>query len=913
MTIVGNNEPDGRLGLAAESPGRDTYSRAGFVGMSKKAVDSGVQGRLRELLRDDLLAGALVLSETLVVSRRHYAERLGLSYGFVSAKGTAVFKEYDAQVYVRLVERCRSVLERALQERVLPIRDGKVERGWLRNELGVSATLLQTRKELRALVSEFDGRIYESEYSPRSTAALLGKVTRILENHCPLAVGQKRIAVREVARRAGCAHSLLKQEPFASAMRAKSDALKAGECLQDGDVIVAGRVMAFSPLKFAWPMRFVLRIAQAFQTFAAPYAERANEYRRELLTFLQWLDHPTDAFRLSAKEALAKSAWPDARTWRGVLDSYEVHIDSSRGARAPATLSNRLGKLNRMLSALAADGVFPSPHRKLRLRETTRRSPEARRSLAELSHPLDEKADALVAFAEKTLHGASTRFPTDYQEDGAKEFLRCLRAEFIRKGGSLPGNLPEAVLLVLDERLSLIARAVQSAVDESKGLLAQGRALLLTSNLPGDFLERFAEAACAGEEARRLLLRRHFPPPVDGVPSELAQANLLALVKTHCGGIFPDDADGGHRLSAFLGPSFFRKRYLETGGRLKLQSLLTVTPDVRAAVATGYMATAGANVALALGLWGERMRPSREVGHTEVIGIKDKAGGKPIHADLPTKSPCIAAMQWLWGECAALRASATGESRNLLFITNRGEKFNAAWFRCAFKRLMNRTPELSGLPISPSMLRPSVLLKAALEHDGRVLTGQAIAQHGLNLSASGAYQGRRPTRELWDEQMRRFQVAFETCALLAAEEVSPVRGYTERERAERVSRLEATGLGTFCRDRFGRPGHEGRRCESLDCLGGPDDETCCPQMEVNLCPDSAALMQIWKAALDQAESDWVRDREERWVKVWMPWQAFITVVQEKASRGPLLRVWTQGKSVRRQLELQNGYAEPCPF
>lgn len=873
---------------------------------------SPLQSRLWRLLESEVERGSLVLSDTLKVSRSHYAERLGLSYGFVSAKATSVFKAFDRQIYLQLVRRARETLERALDTGVLPIRDGKVERTWLRTQLGVSPTMLLNRKELRAVAKEFDRKISESGYVPTSTLFLLEKLNHFLENNCPLAVGHKRIAVRELARRIGCTPAMFRQQPFLSAMRRKSNSLTSGVCLRDGDVLVSGKVMEFSSFMTTWPKQFVLRLAQDFQTFALRYDERAKEYRQELVSFLRWLESSTHSACVASRAALVMSQVPEASFWRATLDQYAQHVALGKSERSLQALQNRLGKLNRMLTSFAATGLLPLTGKRLQPRLPSPRPPTPRRSVAEVSRPEEAKADALVAFAGKTLCDSKTRFPSDYQEDGAREFLACLKEEFVLCDSELPHDIPQAVLQVVNARLAIVAEAAVFVIREAQASLEKGRALLSISTLPIEFPDLFWQASNNGAQARAELCLTYFPASTAERPDELAQANLLALANGHFGGVLPG-TNYDHSLNKQLGPSFFAKLYPKLGSRKALQDLLTPSQEARAAVLTLHLVDAGANIAVSLGLKGDLMRPSQTRGYTEVVGHKLKAGGRPIYADLRTRGRCITGMQWLWQHCEPLRRAASGENKKLLFISNSGTKFRDGWYRDWFKKLVGSIPKLAGLRITPSMLRPSVLLKAALEHDGSVLFGQALGQHGLNLTASGSYQGKKATRMQWDSHIRGFQNTFESRVLVSANEFATVAGYSAAEVKERISKLDATGLGTFCRNRKGRPGFEGQTCNSLDCIGTSPGEDRCPQMEVVVYPTSAAIMQMWKSSLEKAAPDWERDRAERWEAVWLPWLALLTVVAEKASRGPLLRVWQEGAKLRRAAELEPGYEEPCPF
>jgi len=286
------------------------------------------------------------------------------------------------------------------------------------------------------------------------------------------------------------------------------------------------------------------------------------------------------------------------------------------------------------------------------------------------------------------------------------------------------------------------------------------------------------------------------------------------------------------------------------------------------------------------------------------------AGGKPIYAELETRGPCVGGIRWLLEVGAALRGKAARAARRALFLVVRGEsveRLKPAWFNTWFSSFVSAIPALGGLRLNPSMLRPSVLLKAALESDGRARAGRAIGQHGETVS--DGYQGKFPVNQQRDELIRGFQHHFETLALAKAAETHIPYGFSEAEIQRRVQDLTPTGLGTFCKNRFGKPGFEGTKCEDpSDCAGKK-----CPQMEVVLTPQSAAVMQMWKTSLDSVAADWERDRPERWQSIWLPWQCLLTVVEDKASRGPLLRVWDQGTALLNQAQHQPGFNVPCPW
>jgi hypothetical protein len=203
------------------------------------------------------------------------------------------------------------------------------------------------------------------------------------------------------------------------------------------------------------------------------------------------------------------------------------------------------------------------------------------------------------------------------------------------------------------------------------------------------------------------------------------------------------------------------------------------------------------------------------------------------------------------------------------------------------------------------MIRPSVLLKHALENDGRMRVGIAFGQHGEEVAAG--YQQRAPVRMIYDAEIRRFQASFETLVVHDISSAAKFLDRTEEDASKAIREMRKTGLGPLCRNPCGKPGNEGRVCTSVDCW---DD---CPQMLFIAQPDLIAALQVWQTSLRNCQGDWERDHPERWEKVWLPWLCFADVAEEKMVRGPLIKAWNAGTTVREQLESQAGFVPPAPW
>ncbi|MEF0938894.1 hypothetical protein [Rhizobium sp. BR 362] len=386
------------------------------------------------------------------------------------------------------------------------------------------------------------------------------------------------------------------------------------------------------------------------------------------------------------------------------------------------------------------------------------------------------------------------------------------------------------------------------------------------------------------EYQRVQLLREHFPG--DEANREQGIANLLRVVAERYNSIYPSSKAAGREEG-----QFFQKRALDYGGGTLLQSYLLPMQEAVAATITLYMLESGSNVSVGRTLYCDSIEPSEEPNHSKVTGYKARAGGKPIFVTLPDRCDAIKGMNWL-REAFAGNSRIAVEDRNQLFLckgNNETLKLIEEWtFRAEFKRLTQSVPELAGLPLTPNMLRPSILLKAALESDSKTGLSQAMGQHGAQVHEG--YINKYPIRYLRDTDIRLFQYSMETVVIQKIEDVHSFLGVDEEKMAGRVEAVMRTGLGTMCADRYGKPGNEGKLCQSLDCVKG------CPQLILIAIPKEIAILQLWQHSLRLVEGDWVRDQPERWEKVWLPWLCFCDAVEVKM-RQSFSDVWSDATEI----------------
>ena len=322
---------------------------------------------------------------------------------------------------------------------------------------------------------------------------------------------------------------------------------------------------------------------------------------------------------------------------------------------------------------------------------------------------------------------------------------------------------------------------------------------------------------------------------------------------------------------------------------------------------TLYLLDSGANVSVGRTLDEDCMEASDLESHFRITGSKARAQGKPIIVDLPEHSPAVKAIHWLRSASRRLKARA-GDDSDRLFLMKIGARVQLMtphWYTNWFKAFCSSTPGLQGLGLTPNMLRPSVLLHAALSNDGRLATGMAIAQHGL--AVSQGYQNKFPTRLLYDQNVRRFHAAFETLVMSGIEDAAKKLGITTEQFEARLGDLRPTGLGTFCRDPRGRPGSGTSRCSTMDCWND------CPNLMIMAEVEAIAALQIWQTSLRAVQPEWERDRPERWDEVWLPWLCLTDVVAEKMTRGPLIKVWKAATDLVAKMSSEPNFVPPQPW
>jgi len=874
-----------------------------------RALGISMEARLRALLDRDSAAKTVVASRGGKISRTHYANLLGCTKTNLT-RFKDVFLEYEERLGIetgptRHLAEMRQWLRTAYEAGELGVRDGKVDRLAIQTQFGLRGGNFLTRyPAIRALFEEFDQRAQREGYLPRSKDDELARLKVALAGQPALNKDRVTINEAKLAERAGISQLRFREKPFRDALNARQTEILNEIKGSTIDPYLHDRVFAFSPLLTWWPRPFLERIGKRFAQTAGSFAYKGAKHPYlALVAALEWIGQSDDPHcRVVVSETLELGRVQSAESWEDALFAYRDHLVAkiSSGSATESNVDGAIKSLRSILNALASGRVVPSTSVPLPGIKHIRRKVSHRLSVAEAGR--EGPAD-YVNFAQQRFLDACKASGTDLGIGESAGFIEGL-AEEIESFGELPSEPAAAIQLVLERRLDALRNRATEILDTAIAAHSTGREILSRTSFDGAQFEAAYCGNALNPFEKTELVRIFFPKAHSPDDAHVGQGacNLLALVCQRQDGFLPSVQGSFGEYG-----QFFQKRYLDYGGMEKLAPMLNPEADAIGAVLTLYLIESGANVSVGRTLDRDCLEASDIADHSRITGHKARAKGKPIIVDLPTNSHAVRGIQWLLsaGERLQTRAESDADRLFLMRLGRRVQLMTPHWYTGWFKRLVRSIPSLEDFNVLPNMIRPSVLLHAALSNDGRLAAGLAIGQHSS--AVTQGYQQKWPTRLLYDHNIRRFQKAFETLVLAGVEDAAAKLGISVDEFEKRLGDLRATGLGTFCKDPRGRPGERGETCSTVDCWND------CPHLLIVAEVEAIACLQLWQASLREAQPEWERDRPERWDAVWLPWLCLTDVVEEKMVRGPMIKIWNAAKKRAQEITLGSGYVPPKPW
>jgi len=464
----------------------------------------------------------------------------------------------------------------------------------------------------------------------------------------------------------------------------------------------------------------------------------------------------------------------------------------------------------------------------------------------------------------------------------------------------LPEDLVECILEISRERLTELKKVMSKVFLDWQKLNQKGRQLIsLNEGHKGELIKYF-DVYLKNKAKNKWFLDKYFPE--DNLENSLI--NLLLLIKYDNNSIPPISSSDGQ---------FWRRQYRRLGGVETIHSYLNPTQKAVTASLILYLCDSGVNVAVAQMLTLDRIEKSNVPNHTKITGNKDRAKGKNIFDDIPNKSGIDGVVTGAASiKCIAEAVNYTvrnaNQSQQAIFTyTNKGVIHNGITefnLRLEFKRIFKESEYLSKYKLTPSMIRPTVLLKAQLEDPTNAGLIQMMASHESETTTVG-YTNKLPYRVQMEEHLSKFQDSLEAVLLMTS---SNKNKEDDDEAEAQLARAQKTGLGVFC-------GNRNIEDNKVDC-NEVQDCVCCKQnrMLVVAEADSISDMVIWQKALEEFESKWELEKPDRWAKIWIPWKAFFHVVlNEKMARGKLSKIKKDAIKMADVKMKDKGFVMPEPW
>jgi len=853
------------------------------------------RGQLVTILNKDLVSGTIPRSRGGKIDRQALSARFAFASNAMS-NYVDILHDYESatgglhNVHARRLPEMEAFLAASFQDGTLEVRDGKVARLQFHRHFGLSEnkTILVRNPAILALLKRYDDLVKSTGYLPNRTVPEIKLLRAVLKDDPPIFKTGLSIDRKSISRITRISLGRIVRPPFAQVLEDAD--IRLVQQVESDDLcrVFAGRLFTLrSLLDSGWSHQFLKRVADGFQkiygTKRPDKVKVAYNSLKEILRYIGGADDPScRAVKSALNIVKVRSVRP--QDWTLATQAYSTWIDDRDDLKG-GTSKTKLGSANSVLRHLGNVGVFPELEMALRAKGE---ASSHRRTLAQA--PASEGVDDYLAFATAMLHEAAKLRQVDIDTDVEAGFLKTLRAELSSANLGVDDSPARVIVHVLKRRLKLIEDALAAVYVRWRRNWERGQELLQVGESVGADWEQTFFAGSRNEYVRRTEMREFFP--VDD--PDRAIANLIRLVSDKFNGIYPSQNQGNVRFG-----QFFAKRALELGGKVELQAMITPHPHAVYALILLYLCGSGANMAVGRTLFVDAMEPSQIAGATHITGEKARAGGKPIHAHLDTRSHAVMGMNWLLQASASVRLELDSDDRKLLFVVNQrsvGQPVEEYNIRAFLTRIAENIPEIAELGITPAMLRPTVLLIAALEGDADAHRAAALGQHGLNVGQG--YIAHPPTRYMNDEGIRDFVDSFEVGSFHAEHDVTEWLGFTKAEMDVKIEKLMETGLGTFCRDLHGRPGNDGEKCRTFDCWNS------CPQLVVIARRRDLARLIIWRASLIEAEPLWILERKERWYALWFPWLEFIQTVERKILLTAMGRIWREATVIAEKIMAQ---------
>ena len=841
-----------------------------------------------------------------------------------------ILKEYDEKLYdegvigtvwelkVPEIEEC---LEELKNKGELPVNDlGTLNKRKIMMKFGFAENMSTAVAEKRApklknLFSKYSKYIEDNEnYSQYKGDKFVADLKKLLEGDVVLYKSKRIISYKWIKDILGIEKSTLINTPKLKELIDKKtkeihDGQKRGKTAKSFSIYGAAtincgatpyskihdRVFDFSTLIELYGLEFAEKIGTAYLAISSKMASPKQSYLRTL-HFLSWLPeyHPNIQKYLINKSKIDRFEYE-----RACLE-YKQELISVASSNAGLTGNQKIKPYLGALTHFSEAGILPSftfpKDRTRNNRDSTHRA-----SVLEATHKDEYKAAELILTDAAKYRGIEL-------DDGkdTKLFIETLLKEK-EIFEDTPSDLPEAMLEIAERRVSAIKVEATKIVNQWIKKRNELGEVISHATHTADYINNNFQFLSINRrnKAWRMFIEEVFPKH----QPKITLANLLIFISDAYNCVCPSSKDG---------VQFWNKQYCKVGGIKEVQSYLLPTRDVVSSGATLYLCESGSNVAVGLSLENNCISKSETSGHSKITGIKDRANSKPIYSDLKNTSKengvvsFLSFCKYLSDANKVIWDGSSYNKKRLFVYAEAGEvkELQEYNFRADFKDICNESNYLKKLNLTPSMLRPTILLDVQLKNPNDLGVAQVIAHHE-NSSTTFGYTGKLPFRILLEKQITGFMKTVEIVISKESKGKLEALNVSSSEWEESLSKIQATGLGVFCKDRkIADVNGKEEECSKVDeCVQCKHD-----RMLIVADTNSISKMLLWKESLELNEKEWLAERYDRWMNIWMPWLAlFKVVLDEKMSRGSLLKIKNNAKQNVSILKDKSNFTLPKPW
>lgn len=500
------------------------------------------------ILNSQLCGEGLVRSRGGKISRQVLTDHLGLSQPAMTPH-LAILTDYEDATGGReskvelLIPTMRLWFEQNMQTGTLDIRDGKVSRVQFYQafDLPTTKTTLIRYPRVAEVVYEFDKRVADTGYLPSGVASKVKDLEALLADEPPIDKSGRSINITAISRSLGIPFHQIKLPPYSVIIAEAQDNLI--RVLEEDplSVFACGRMFQFKSLvQDGWPKAYAVRIASCFERSYRAKDKGFGKTRYALLMdLLSFFSTNSSQLCRSVFYGLGNGVPVSelSSEFTRALQSYRDHVREKNDL--DATCNAKLKATNSVIRTFSANSVLPEPY--LYLKEVSEGGKRHYKTIVEAADASAPKTgnpnvDDYLVFATAMLKQAAEVREIEVASAEAGDFTRVLREELEADTFGAADNPASVILRVLERRLSLIKAAAWAKVEDGLRKMKLGQMLLSRAVDPGSDFDRIINGDGLTRPDRDALLRRYFPK---GENEEQGIANLLKVVETRCGKIYP--------------------------------------------------------------------------------------------------------------------------------------------------------------------------------------------------------------------------------------------------------------------------------------------------------------------------------------------------------------------------------------